>query len=175
MTQPLVDIPTSIPADGSLKVLWVPEIADPAVPQQAELTAPSVVDLSCYLTDTGWQPSVNEEVSTDPRLCSRQVFERIGRFTDSLELTYVYQGQAPTASDNKAFATLRHRELGYIVTRWGADYELPIEDGDIVDVYPAECGVQQKLAPEANGRLRITQRIFIRGLVRRDAVVGGGS
>ena len=31
------------------------------------------------------------------------------------------------------------------------------------------------MAPEANGRLRITQRIFIRGLVRRDAVVGGGS
>jgi|ADGO01.1.fsa_nt_gi hypothetical protein len=170
MTQPL---PQSIPADGSLKVLWVPTIADPAAPQKSELTAPSVVDLSCYLTDTGFQPTTNEETSTDPRLCSRQVYERIGRFTDGLNLTYVYQAQESTAPDNRAFTTLRHRELGYIVTRWGADYELPIEDGDIVDVYPGECGVQQKQPPEANGRLLVTQRIFVRGPVQRDVTVGG--
>jgi len=172
MTQPLVDVPTSVPADGSLKVLWVPEIADPSAPQVDELTAPTVVDLSCYLTDDGFQPATNEEVSTDPRLCSRQVYERVGRFTDSLTLTYVYQAQAPGAPDNLAFTTLRHRELGFVVTRWGTDYELPIEDGDIVDVYPAECGVQQKQPPEANGRLRVTQRIFVRGPVQRDVTVG---
>jgi hypothetical protein len=172
MTQP---IPTSIPADGSVKVLWVPVIADTSAPAVDELTDPAVVDLSCYLTDDGWQPNTDEQVSTDPRLCSRQTFERIGRFTDQLNLIYVYQAQLPLAADNKAQATLRHRELGHVVSRWGADYEDPIEAGDIVDVAPAECGVQKKGAPEANGRLKIMQKIFVRDAVQRDVAVVAGS
>lgn len=168
MTQP---VPTSIPADGSVKVLWVPVIADPTAPTVTELTAVGVVDLSCYLTDDGWTPATDEQVSTDNRLCSRQTFERIGRFTDSLDIVYVYQGQALAAGDNLAFATLLHRELGNIVSRWGADYEVPIAAADLVDVAPAECGVQKKQAPEANGRLRIMQKIFIRNTVHRSVAV----
>lgn len=172
MTQP---VPTSIPADGSVKVLWVPTIADTSAPTVDELTAAEVVDLSCYLTDDGWQPNTDEQVSTDNRLCSRQTFERIGRWTDQLDLVYVYQGQSPDATDNKAQSTLRHRETGYVVSRWGADYEDPIEADDVVDVAPAECGVQRKQPPEANGRLRMMQKIFIRNTVQRDVAVVAGS
>lgn len=168
MTQP---VPTSIPADGSVKVLWVPTIADPTAPTVTELTDTTVVDLSCYLTDDGWQPNTDEQVSTDNRLCSRQTFERIGRFTDQLDIVYVYQGQDLAAADNEAFTTLLHRELGNIVSRWGADYEVPIAADDVVDVAPAECGVQKKQAPEANGRLRIMQKIFIRNTLHRDVTV----
>lgn len=172
MTQP---IPTSIPADGSLKVLWVPTIATPAEPTVDELTDTTVVDLSCYLTDDGYTPSLDEQVSTDNRLCSRQTFERRGRFTYGLNITYVYQGQNLTVNDNKAFATLRAGELGYVVSRWGADYEDAIEAGDLVEVWPAECGEQMKQQPEANGRLRIMQRIFIRSSVAKDVPVLAGS
>jgi hypothetical protein len=42
-------------------------------------------------------------------------------------------------------------------------------------VLPAECGVQKKGAPEANGRLRIMQKIFIRDGVQRDVAVVAGS
>lgn len=175
MTQPLVELPRSIPADGSVKVLWVPALADPTQPTFTELTDPTVIDMSCYLTDDGWQPSTNEQVSTDDRLCSRQTFERIGRHTESLDITYVYQGQDMAAADNRAFATLRYRELGYIVARWGADYEIPIAEGDLVDVYPAECGRQRKQAPEANGRLRIMQKIFVRGTLQQDVEVVAAS
>jgi hypothetical protein len=164
-------VPTSIPADGSLKVLWVPAIATPAEPTITEVTAVTVVDLSCYITADGWTPATDEQVSTDDRLCSRQTFERRGRFTDSLQVTYVYQGQEPAALDNKAQSTLRAGELGFIVARWGMDYEPDMEIGDIVDVYPAECGVQQKQPPEANGRLKIMQKIFIRSNTRRDVAV----
>lgn len=172
MTQP---VPISIPADGSVKVLWVPVIADALAPTLDELTAPEVIDLSCYLTDDGYAPAVDEQASTDARLCSRQVFERPGRFTYSLNLTYVYQGQDLSANDNRAFATLRPRELGNVVSRWGADYEDPVELGDLVEVWPSECGQQMKQAPEANGRLRLMQRIFITNLVRKDVAVVAGS
>lgn len=172
MTQP---VPTSIPADGSVKVLWVPTIANVQEPTEGELTAPEVIDLSCYLTDDGFAPAVDEQVSTDNRLCSRQTFERRGRFTYSLNLTYVYQGQNLAATDNRAFATIRPGEEGNIVVRWGADYEDPIEVGDLVEVWPAEAGEQQKQAPEANGRLRLMQRIFIRNSVAKDVPVVAGS
>lgn len=172
MTQP---IPTSIPADGSVKVLWVPMIATPTQPAFDELTDSTVIDLSCYLTDDGYSPAVNEQVSVDNRLCSRQTFERRGRFTYSLNIVYVYQGQDLALDDNKAFATLRPGELGYVVGRWGADYEDDIVVGDLVEVWPAECGEQMKQAPEANGRLRLMQRIFIRSSVAKDVAVVAGS
>ncbi|HEX6686692.1 MAG TPA: hypothetical protein VF062_28220 [Candidatus Limnocylindrales bacterium] len=168
MTQP---VPTSIPADGSVKVLWVPVIDDVTGPTLAELTDAAVIDLSCYLTDDGFAPAVDEQVSTDNRLCSRQTFERRGRFTYSLNLTYVYQGQDLEASDNEPFATLRPGELGYVVSRWGADFEDDIEIGDLVEVWPAECGEQMKQPPEANGRLRVMQRIFVRNSVAKDVAV----
>lgn len=174
MTQPLA-VPRSIPADGSVKVLWVPVIADLDQPTMGELVNGAVIDLSCYLTDDGWQPNLDEQVSTDDRLCSRQTFERRGRFTYSLDLVYVYQGQDLSAADNRAYATLRPGELGYVVARWGADYEIPLEEGDLVEIWPAECGEQQKQPPEANGRLRLMQKIFIRDRVRKDAAVVAGS
>jgi hypothetical protein len=164
-------VPTSIPADGSLKALWVTTIDDTAEPTLTELTAGTVIDLSCYITADGLTPGTDEQVSTDDRLCSRQTYERVGRHTDTLQLTYVYQGQLPAATDNKAQATLRHKELGFVVLRWGDDYEVPLAVGDIVDIYPAECGVQQKQPPEANGRLRIMQKIFVRGETKRDVAV----
>jgi hypothetical protein len=172
MTQPL---PTSIPADGSVKVLWVPAIADTTAPTLDELTDTTVIDLSCYLTDDGFAPSLDEQVSTDNRLCSRQTFERRGRFTYGLNLSYVYQGQELLATDNKAYATLVPGELGNVVVRWGADYEVPVEVDDIVAVWPGECGEQQEQAPEANGRLRVMQRIFIRDTVQKKTAVVAGS
>lgn len=172
MTQP---VPTSIPADGSVKPLWVPTIATASAPTIDEVTDSAVIDMSCYLTDDGWQPATNEQVSTDNRLCSRQTFERIGRFTDTLDIVYIYQPQNPSAADNKVFNTLRHKETGFIVVRWGADYEDDLETGDYVDVIPAECGVQRKQAPEANGFLRVMQKIFIRDGQQRDVQIVASS
>src|SRR5690606_19749819 len=110
-----------------------------------------VVELSCYLTADGWTPGTDEQVSNDDRLCSKQTYEKRGRYTDTLQVTYVYQGQEPEATDNKAQATLAEGETGFVVARWGADYSQAMETGDIVDVYTVECGIPMKQAPEANG------------------------
>jgi hypothetical protein len=163
--------PTGIPGDGNIKAAWVPSLADPEHPTVAELTAPSVVDLSCYLTGDGFTPSADEQTITDDRLCSRQTYEQPGRFTDKLDIKYVYQGQEMTAADNKAFTTLRHLTAGYLVSRWGTDYEAAFAAGDIVDVYPAACGKQMKAPKEDNAMLKIAQKIFITGPVQEDVAV----
>lgn len=161
--------PASVQADGSLAVLWVETLSLPTAPTVAELTAGSVINLSCYLTSTGFTPSTDEQVSTDPRLCSRQTFERAGRFTDRLQLMYVYN--LLSSGDNQAYLGLVYLNEGFVVARWGEPYENVVTAGDIVDVYPAQCGIQQKQPPEENSVLKVTQTIHITGPVRRDVVV----
>ena len=162
--------PTAINADGSLKVVWVPTIAVASAPTVAEVTGVSAIDLTCYLTADGFTPATDEQSITDDRLCSRQTFEGRGRFQDSLNIAYVYQAQG-NPTDNKAYETLVAGALGFVVARWAADFEDPLVAADVVDVYPAEAGVQMKAPPEANSKLRVTQKIFIRDAVQRDVAI----
>ncbi|WP_026931227.1 hypothetical protein [Glycomyces tenuis] len=164
-------VPLSVSADGNLKVLWVPAIADTTAPTIDEVTALEVVELSCYLTADGWTPATDEQVSNDDRLCSKQTFEKRGRYTDTLSVTYVYQGQELTAEDNKAQATMQEGEAGFVVARWGADYAVPMAVADVVDVYTVECGIPVKQAPEANARLRIMQKLFVTNTTQRDKAI----
>jgi hypothetical protein len=162
--------PASVPADGNLKVLFVATIADPENPTVAECTAGSVADLSCYLTATGFNPSTDEQTITDDRLCSRATFERPGRHTDSLEVTYVFNPASP--GDDVAYQTLAYLEQGFLVLRWGVPYETAIAAADTVDVYPIQCGIQKKQPPTANSVLMATQKLFIPSPgVQRDVTV----
>ena len=160
--------PRSIPADGNVKVAWVPSLAVPASPSVAELIAGSVVDLSCYLTDDGFTPSTDEQTITDNRLCSRQTFEQPGRFQDGLQIKYV-RGQ--TVPEDLAFTTLIRGTQGFYVVRWGIAYETAFLAAQKVDVYPSTCGVQMKQPPEANTPLRVQQKLFVTGTVQRDVLI----
>lgn len=160
--------PTSVPADGTLRVQWVPAIADTTAPTVTELGAAGSVDLSCYLTADGFTPGTDEASIADDRLCSRATFERPGRTSDTLEIGYVYQPQDAAAQDNEAWTTLRPRTSGYVVVRWGVDYETAFAIGDTVDVMPVQCGEQRKMTPEANTVLRVMQKLFVTGSVRKD-------
>jgi len=166
VTQPL-----SVSADGNLLVKWVPTIANTLAPTAAEINAGSAVDLSCYLTGSGFGPSTDEAIVPDPRLCSRQVFEAPGRLTEMLQLGYVFNPASP--ADNVAYLTLIYLTLGFVVARWGIAFETAVVGGSVqkVDVYPARCGIQQKQPPEENSVLRVSQKIFVRGAVRRDVAV----
>lgn len=161
--------PASVPADGNLKAVWVPAIASTAAPTVAEVTAVGAKDLSCYLTAEGYDPTVDEQVITDDRLCSRQSFERPGRYKDSLTLGYVHNPDSPT--DNVAYTTLDYLTTGFVVTRWGVPYEGALAAADVVDVYPVQCGIQMKQKPTANSVLTVMQKLFVTGPVQRDVAV----
>lgn len=173
----MAPLPRSVIADGNAKVSWVPAIADPAHPTLVELNATSAIELSCYLT--GFTPGTDEATITDDRLCAPQVFQRPGSHTDTLSWVYVYQPQAkgatPTVTDNKAQDSLVNHATGYIVFRWGKDSSVAYAAGDVVDVYPAEAGVQRKQTPERNATLKIEQTMYITDVVQRDVLVVAGA
>lgn len=162
----------STPADGNTRVLWVPAIANTAAPTVAELTAGSVVDISCYLTSDGFTPSLSEQVITDERLCSTQIFEQPGRSTDSLDVIYIDNtNSANAATYNKAADTLTKGAAGFVVVRRGIPYENAIAAAQKVTVFPATAMVQNELPPEANSVNKIGQKLAITGEVKRRVAV----
>lgn len=163
--------PVAIPADGNLKVFYVPAIADTDFPTVAELDAGAGVDLSCYITGEGFQPTLEEGVITDNRLCSRATYERPGRWSKTMSLSYVHNPASP--ANNLAYLALSYLTTGYIVARWGVPYENPWADGDIVDVHPIQAGKPSKNQPAENTVFTVTQKMFITAEAIDDAVVGG--
>ena len=166
----MAEIP-STPADGNMLVLDVPAIADADKPTIAELTASSVEDLSCYLTGDGWSPSKEQASIADERLCSTETFERPGRKTRGLEITYIDNTNSPYATEfNKAVDTLTEGTDHYLVTRRGLPYEEPLAVGQVIEIWPVTAGEQREVAIEANSVTRTIQKLFVRGPVRRVTV-----
>lgn len=152
--------PASVVSDGNVLVLWVVTMGDPAAPGVHELNAGSVLDLSCYLTDAGWAPNLTEDTVNDPRLCSRQTFTRPGRAAITIPLVYVYNPDEPT--EDEARITLVDRATGFLVARWGVDFEQAVAAGDLVDVYPVQLGRPNKAPATANTPLTIMQTAYVR-------------
>lgn len=164
-------LPVAITSDGNFKAVWVPTIADPANPTVTECTSVSCVDLTCYLTGDGWTPSVDKQVVTDDRLCSRETFEDIGRRTNKLTVKYIFRAQDPDAADNLAYKTLKDGTAGYVVTRWGLAYEGDLAAGDWANVIPVRCNLQEEMPPVANAKLMITQDLMITNTMQRQVQI----
>jgi len=160
----------STPADGNVKVAWVVTIANTAAPTAAELTAGSVVDLSCYLTADGFTPALDEQVIVDQRLCDTATFEKPGRATRSLNIRWI--DNSNTALANLALTTLIPGTSGFIVVRRGMAYATAFATTQKVDVWPTTCGQYGDEPPEANSVLKVAQKMFITDAVQlRKAVV----
>lgn len=156
-------VPESMPSDGTVKVTFV-SAYDGLVS-----TVTAGTDLSCYLTQDGWNPSTEEATVVDSRLCSKQDFEQPGRVSESLELGYVFNTIDPDEDD--ARQTLAKGTVGFLVVRWGLDVDDAYAADQEVDVYPIKTGVQRKMPPEQNSVHKIMQKCFITGPVLRDEVL----
>lgn len=159
----MAEIP-STPADGNMKVVWVKAFKDYTKPTATELNAESVIDISCYLTGDGWNPTKEQATISDPRLCSRQEFGRPGRKTPGLSITVI--DNTNTEDPNDAVENITEGAEGYFVERRGVPYEDPFKEGQVVTIYPARAGEKQGVAPEANSVIRSTIPQFISADVR---------
>lgn len=161
--------PASIPTNGTTSAWFVEALADPGEPTVAEMTDPTTVELSCYLTGDGLNPDTAENTIEDPRLCERQTFEQPGDYTRSLELTYVFNPKS--APDNEAQLALAQGTTGFVVVRWADDSDEAPAAADIVDVYPITAGAQRKQQPTRNTVHKIMQKLFVTGAMRENVVI----
>lgn len=158
-------IPAATNADGMTRYWWVPAIADTSAVSAAAVTAG--VDLSCWITDDGWQPGADQAAVTDKRICATQDFEGAGRHTRTLMVKYVVN----PAGTNTAHTTLVPGTLGFIVERRGVSVDTAAAASQKVNVWPVQVGIYQPLPPEANSKLKDQQKLFITGPVIIDSVL----
>lgn len=169
-------MPTTVPpgflADASIRVWFVPTIADPAAPKVAtELNAPAALDITCYLT-TQAAPDASVATVTDDRMCLRQVLEDMGTVTFSIdELQYVYDVQNAASVSNKMYAALPQGTTGFLVFRYGKDVDSPAAAGDKVDVFPVRFGPQIKMPGERNSKAKVRQKPFVNGPKQTDVAL----
>lgn len=161
--------PLAVPTNGTMVARFLTAVTDPTEPTLAEVNAGSGIDLSCYLTGDGLSTETSENNIEDPRLCSKQIYESPGDYTDTLELTYVYNPESE--DDDEARIALPRGTKGWIMLRWAVDSDQAMAAGDLVDLYPVTMGIQRKQTPSRNGVHRITQKPFVTGEVHRDVAV----
>lgn len=152
--------PASVVNDGNHLLLWVPTLADPAEPTVPELTDPAVLDVTCYLTDNGWAPSMSEERVPDNRICTTQNYSKPGRVGFAPTIVFVSNPEEPT--DDEARTTLEPLTEGYFVWRPLVPYEQAVAAGDLVNVYPVELGEQEFTDPTMNTTGTMTQQLHLR-------------
>lgn len=169
-----VVFPEGVSAEGNIRVAFVPAIADLDAPKIAtEVKATGSVDLSCYITSE-FGVAGEQATGEDRRLCSKEVFQSLGRVTRSIPATeYVYDPQADAGeTDNKAYDTLKKDTKGFLVIRYGLDaQDVDWAAGQKVDVVPVTCGVQVKLGNQGAdefAKLRIQQTFAVSGPMAED-------
>jgi len=152
----------STPYDGNVKAVLVPAIADVKNPTVAELTGAGVIDISCYLTGDGLAISVDQQTVSDERLCSTSTFEKRGRKTHSVDVTYIDNtNSVANADQNEAREALEEGSHHYLVTRRNVAYETAIAAAQKVRVYPVEAGFPAEVPGEANSVTRSTSKLFV--------------
>lgn len=161
-------VPPGVPADGSLRVGFITTFAGTLA--VAGMSAEK--DFSCYLTADGLNRTYNEAAATDDRLCTTQSGEDPGRYSEGLELKYVFDQQNTTPTENLAYVTLKRGVKGFLVVRYGVAFDQAWASGDVVDVIAFTAGVQQKNTPAPNEKLKVSQKLFIpAGGVTTDLVI----
>lgn len=152
--------PASVTFDGTDLVLWVPSLADPEFPTLTELNGGGVLDMSCYFSDTGWAPVLNEAGITDNRLCSDTDYSGPGRKGYDFPLMYVFNTESP--DDDEARLTLIEGTEGYFVERPAVPFDTPLAAWDWVQPYAVKLGRQHPAGRTANSPWLMQQAAYLR-------------
>ncbi|GAB3656456.1 phage tail tube protein [Glycomyces tarimensis] len=157
--------------DGTVKVAFVPTVADLSAPTTTEIAA-GVDDLDLYITAdglVGFEPDTAEVDTTALR--SKFDNKRPGRASFSGTMLRI---KKQTDTDTP-FTTLTRNTEGVLVIRRYTDAEPDFAAADAVACYPIQCGTRRDLGPEANTTARYEVPTMITADPVLDAVVGAGA
>lgn len=171
----MADVP-STPADGNIKTVLVPAIADINAPTITELEAATAVDISCYLTPGGYAFTIEQATITDERECDTITRAKPGRKTPSLQITGIDNTNSESATtDNELADALTEGSHWFAVRRRGKAFDAPFEAGDVVAVTEFDTGVGSEVAAEANSVLRSVWNTFVNAHEPKAVVAASGA
>lgn len=154
----------STPADGNIKTVLVPAVADLAAPTLTELTATEAIDISCYLTRGGFALTVDEQTIPDERECDTIVRSAPGTINPSLEVTGIDNTNTEFAETaNKLAEALTKHSPWVAVRRRGKAFDADFAADDVVSVTSFRAGIRREVPAESNSVLRSVWTCFVDG------------
>jgi len=164
----------STPADGNIKTVLVPAVADLTAPTVAELTAEGAIDISCYLTRGGFALTVDQQPITDERECDTIVRQAPGTVNPSLEITGIDNTNTEfAATANELAEALAENSTWVAVRRRGKAFDDDFEADDVVSVTSFRAGIRREVPAESNSVLRSAWTAFVDGFEPVAEVVAG--
>ena len=161
-----------VSSNETVSLRWVETLADPDSPSLAtEINAASSVALECLVVG---QFDIDFSVDRTQlrRMCSRQVRERSGPVTYSIQdLFVVYDPQDLAAPVSAAYAALTDGATGYLVERRGVHVDTAWAAGDLVRVIPVEVANANPAPPEDDNELQARVAFTVIGEVLKDVAV----
>ena len=161
-TTPAVNEETGLPAaileDGNILTTFVPghgSIKDMTKPTEAELNAEGNLNVSAYLTSTGWKLNHTQESIKDDREASADVGEIPGAEKYDGGSLQVINNVNNEGYANAAIETLVKGTKGYLVRRRGAG-QTPYKAGQKVSVFKTVIGIATPVAHADNARMMST-------------------
>ena len=146
-------VPKGVMGAGALTVLFAPTVADIDAITVTEATAPTVVDLSCLLTEAVDLGMDHEKVDTN-RLCLENAIQNFGRVTfDPQPLITAYDPQNPASDVSKAYTALTSGLSGVLILRWGLKRDVAIAADQYYDAFEVTFGESSKVPPEEGAEL----------------------
>lgn len=169
----MADVP-STPADGNIKTVLVPAIADINAPTVTELTGVGVIEISCYLTPGGYAFTIEQATITDERECDTITRAKPGRKTPTLQITGIDNTNSESATDDNDLAdALTEGSNWYAVRRRGKAFDEPFAAADVVAVTQFDTGIGSEVAAEANSVLRSLWNTFVNAHEPKAVVAAG--
>lgn len=166
------DVQQGQAADGFGIVLWVPTIADISAPTVTELAAGTVVPLTYGITPDGFQHNTTVNTVTTGRYTLRQALELDGTVVDTVEVTYVYNRETPTAVET-AIGT--QGTAGNIVHALGYENGHTFVAADVINaIIPVKTSISRDVPPTANTELAKIVKMNVTGAVEREVAVVAG-
>ncbi|MEU8199292.1 hypothetical protein AB0C10_36455 [Microbispora amethystogenes] len=144
-----------IVATGKLKFTWCLTIANISAPTAAELNAG--VDLQTKIMRGGLDESHDQTAVDNTHISSTKETEKAGTSKDELTVTFK---RDDIALQDLAYNTLVPGSLGYVVIRRDKLHTQAYAAGDVVSIYPAECGVRLPEPNTINEPLQFRMKFF---------------
>jgi hypothetical protein len=151
-------VPPGVIGDGNVRVSVITTYVSGTL---LAATATAGKDITCYFTSDGFNRAIQQAAVVDERLCSTQSGESPGRYNETLDITYIWDQQNGTPTNNEAYNELVPGSNKYLVVRYGLPYTTAYAAPQKVDVIAFGAGQRGRMAIAANEKLKIGQKLFI--------------
>lgn len=145
--------PVGVRAQGNTLFLWLGQQKPSDPPTVAEVSAETVLDITCYLPSGQVEIGFEQERVDDTRACHTSTSESFGAVTFSKDsISHIVNPQEPgTAEGNRARDVIEADATQYCAVINGVSKIEDLTAGTLADIFQVNCG-EEHISPMSSGK-----------------------